>query len=193
MKPAVKDGMFQENFSRSTDPWNTFSSRDEARKRDTIVKFLGAGSLGRALELGCGNGSNTQRIVRKARHTLAMDGSSEAVEIARAQTPPGFHAEFKVGHLPEELPHGRHEAIIIAELLYYLKKHEMRTLANAMSRVTKAGSVLILAHHHHSFHDFVQPAAGIHDRFISHMNLPMSCVRSFRTDRWVVTKYVRSR
>ena len=59
---AIDLSGFAAKFAADEDPWRTFSNRDEAVKRAAILHALGPGPLGRVLELGSGNGSNSRAI-----------------------------------------------------------------------------------------------------------------------------------
>ena len=71
---AIDLSGFAAKFAADEDPWRTFSNRDEAVKRAAILHALGPGPLGRVLELGSGNGSNSRAIAPRALRLDATEG-----------------------------------------------------------------------------------------------------------------------
>ena len=65
MRPITLEG-FEKTFGRDDDPWCTFADADEALKRAAILHAVGSGPLGRVLELGAGNGSNSVALAPRA-------------------------------------------------------------------------------------------------------------------------------
>lgn len=177
---------FDARFSADGDPWGTFVHRDEAVKRHAIVRALGPGPHARVLELGCGNGSNSVALARRALRLDACDGTPSAVRLtARALAgQPRGRAHHCV--LPGRFPRARYDAVVIAELLYYLTPRAMRRLAADVARVLIPGGRLVLAHHHIDFHDTAQSSRRIHQRFLAATGRPWHPRRQRRNRRWAV-------
>lgn len=186
MRPIDLAG-FDAKFRKDADPWSTWTSRDEARKRQAILHALGTGRFVRILELGAGNGSNSSALTR---HALRLD-ATEATEagtqlVAKAiagSTPRARAVQLAV---PARPPASRYDAIVIAELLYYLDRRTMRTLAVQVAQLLQPDGVLVLAHHRITFYDFVQHAAGIQNRFLRQTGVGWRVRVVRRTGRWSV-------
>jgi SAM-dependent methyltransferase len=160
-------GAFELLFQSDADPWRTFSDRDEASKRRAILRTMGAAAIGRVLELGAGNGSNSVAIAGRCLRLDATEGTATGVGLIadRLADHPGARALRLC--LPARFPRPVYDVIVIAELLYYLRPRDMRQVARASARALRPGGRLVLAHHRIDFHDFAQPAAGLHRRFLA--------------------------
>jgi len=180
---------FAQKFAENPDPWQTWNSRDERLKRAAILHAVPAGSSGRMLELGAGNGSNSAALAARALRLDATEATSEGTELVRvaiADHAPRARAIQLVS--PALPPRVNYDTIIIAELLYYLTPREMRTLAIQVAGTLRAGGTLVLAHHRITFYDFAQRAEGIHDRFLRFSGARWRCRTVRRTGRWIVTQ-----
>ncbi|WP_097065163.1 SAM-dependent methyltransferase [Sphingomonas guangdongensis] len=186
MTRAIDLDGFEAKFTGSDDPWSTWTAHDEAVKRRAIIHALGPGPLGRVLELGAGNGSNSRSI---AFRTLRLD-ATEATEKGTALVERAVAAQPRARALqlavPEEPPRTVYDAIVVAELLYYLDPRDMRALARQVARCLRPGGTLVLAHHRITFYDFVQHAAGIQDRFLAETGMSWTRSVARRTGRWEV-------
>ena len=145
---AIDLSGFEAKFMVTADPWQTFTARDEAIKRSRIVRALGNRRVARLLELASGNGSNSQRLARRALKLDACDGSASAVRHTQNALRDAPHARAWHIALPDRLPGNRYEAVVIAELLYYLPPRAMQRLARDVAGVdemvnyTVSGSAL---------------------------------------------------
>ena len=190
---AIDLSGFEAKFRAAADPWQTFTARDEAIKRGRIVRALGTRPHARLLELGCGNGSNSRTLARRALHLHACDGSASATRLTRAALAGHTHAEAFEIALPAAFPGRRYEAVVIAELLYYLAPRALDRLARDVARVLVPGGRLVLAHHHVEFHDSAQRAAGIHARFLASTGRAWQRRYVAASRRWHVEGFVATR
>ena len=177
---------FADKFAGDDDPWRTFSSRDEAVKRAAILHALGPGPLGRVLELASGNGSNSRAIAPRALRLDATEGTGEGTRLtakAIARWPRARAIELA---LPARFPRRDYDAIIVAELLYYLTPRAMASVAAGVVAALRPGGRLVLAHHRIDFYDFAQHATGIHQRFLDATNAAWRVRAVRRRHRWDV-------
>jgi SAM-dependent methyltransferase len=165
MRAIDLDG-FAAKFATDDDPWRTFCSRDEAVKRAAILHALGPGTVGRVLELASGNGSNSRALAPRALRLDATEGTAEGTHLTARAIVGRPRARAIQCALPARFPRARYDAIVIAELLYYLTPNEMARVAADCAAALPVGGRLILAHHRIDFYDFAQHAEGIHDRFL---------------------------
>lgn len=185
MKPINLTG-FAAKFAGDADPWRTWTDRDEAVKRAAILHALGPGPLGRVLELGAGNGSNSRPLAARALRLDATEGTVEGTQlVARAVE---HHRRARASQLvvPAPPPRARYDAVVLAELLYYLSDRDMMTLARQVANLLRPGGILVLAHHRITFYDFVQHADGVHGRFLRASSASWRCRAVRRTGRWSV-------
>ncbi|WP_156680204.1 class I SAM-dependent methyltransferase [Sphingomonas profundi] len=184
---AIDLAGFEHKFAQDADPWSTWASRDEALKRRAILHALPPGISGRVLELGAGNGSNSRPLARRALRLDATEATREGTRlVARAVAERAPRARAVRLIVPAAPPRARYDAIVVAELLYYLDARAMRALARQVARRLRPGGVLVLAHHRITFYDFAQHADGIHERFLRQTGIGWRVRPVRRTGRWRV-------
>lgn len=177
---------FEAKFAGDEDPWSTWHARDEVVKRRAILHALG-GARGRVLELGAGNGSNSRSLAARALRLDATEATRAGTRLVRraiAHAAPRARASQLI--VPQAPPRPTYDAIVIAELLYYLDPRAMRALARQVARHLGPGGTLVLAHHRITFYDFVQHADGIQRRFLAATGVRWSVRPVRRTARWQV-------
>ncbi len=185
MKPIDLDG-FAAKFAGDADPWRTFSNRDEAIKRRAIVHALGGAKPGRVLELASGNGSNSAAIAPGVLRLDATEGTAEGVALTARALGAWPRARATLLALPGRAPRERYDAIVVAELLYYLSPQQMAKVARDVSRWLRPGGTLVLAHHRIDFYDFVQHAGRIQHRFLARTGRSWRVRTVRRTQAWSV-------
>lgn len=186
MKP-IDLGGFEAKFAGNDDPWSTWHARDEVLKRRAILHALGPGPLGRVLELGAGNGSNSRSIAARALRldaTEATDGGTKLVASAIERHAPRARA-IRLA-VPARPPRALYDVVVVAELLYYLDRRAMRRLARQLRTMLRPGGTLVLAHHRITFYDFAQHAEGIQCRFLAQTGTEWRVRRVRRTAKWRV-------
>lgn len=190
MKPIDLDG-FDAKFGSNDDPWSTFTNADEARKRAGIVHALGAGRTARVLELAAGNGSNSVALTRHALRLDATEGTSSGTDLILRAV--GHDPRVRVERLvlPGRFPRATYDAIVVAEVLYYLSPRDLACVARDVGAALRRGGRLVLAHHRVDYPDFVQHAHGIHERFLDESGVGWAARPGVRTGRWRVQSYVR--
>jgi len=177
---------FAAKFADSDDPWSTFTNHDEAVKRAAILHALGAGPIGRVLELASGNGSNSTAIAARALRLDATEGTQEGTSLTQRAIAPYPRARALRLPLPARPPRRVYDAVVIAEILYYLSDHAMAQVARDTAGWLRPGGTLVLAHHRIDFFDFAQHAAGIQARFLERTGRRWMVRPVRRTGKWLV-------
>lgn len=192
MTRAITLAGFDDTFARDADPWRTFAARDEAVKREAILHALGAAVQGRVLELAAGNGSNSVALSKRALRLDATEGTPTGTALIRKAV--GDNPRVRVVQLvlPGRFPRSSYDAVVVAEILYYLSPRAMAQTARDIVRALRPGGVLVLAHHRIDFHDFAQHAAHIHGRFLRDSRADWRESVGTRTRRWIVRSYTRA-
>jgi SAM-dependent methyltransferase len=146
---------FEQKFRENIDPWDYTNSRFEHFKRDVLLRACGHNKHGRALELGCAIGETTRYLVPLCLRLVALDGSATAIAEAkrRVQSP---YVKFVHAKLPDQMPHGPFDLIVISEIAYYLHLHELARLGKRIAMATACHGKIVLLHHRRHFQDAAQ-------------------------------------
>lgn len=190
--PAIDLAGFADKFRADADPWATFSNADEALKRMAILRALGPGPIGRILELGAGNGSNSAALAVRALRLDATEGTQEGTDLVAKALRDLPNARASRLAVPARFPRTKYDAIVVAELLYYLTPRRMTATARDVTAALRAGGRLIMAHHQIDYYDFAQHAAGIHQRFLNATGTEWMRVGGYRTARWIVAGWIKA-
>lgn len=127
MRYALRGVAQSDNHSRLDlaylvpDPWKLDSEPEHARFRGTSERLERAfGRPGSILEVGCGEGVQSDYFARQCDHLTGLDVSARAVERARRRLP---DAEFLVGDLhaqPWAQEVDRFDVVVACEVIYYM-------------------------------------------------------------------------
>jgi len=157
---------FEAKFQENPDPWNYGSSRFEAFKRQILLQACGTRQYGRGLELACANGETSLLLARKCLSLLAVDGSVSAVAEAQRRTAGLRHVVIAEAALPQDMPRGPFDLIVISELLYYLKSRDLDAVLRRSIAALAPGGRLVVLHHTIYFDDVAIPPAAAQQRAI---------------------------
>ncbi len=104
------------------DPWHMDAARERFRFAETnrVIESRLGNRFGRLLEVGCGEGHQTEHLARLADDVMGIDVSANAIERARRRVP---SASFIAGDLltqPWVRERGRFDLLTACEVLYYM-------------------------------------------------------------------------
>ncbi len=156
---------------RITDPWDLDSPRERFRFEETnrlIQREFG--NVARLLEVGCGEGYQSQYLARICDRLHGCDVSARAVERARKRVPTGT---FSVSTLSDILAGGaaQYDLVVACEVLYYIE--DVRGAVQIMSRLGTSCLVTYYQSHQEQL-----------DRTIIALNLAGRTVMSYGDDSW---------
>jgi SAM-dependent methyltransferase len=155
MKPIDVAG-FERLFRASADPWDYRRSPFEAYKRRVLLRACGARCRGRGLELACANGETTLRLVDRCLRLTAVDASPTAIAAAVRRIGHEPSLTLAVRRLPEEMPRGPFDLIVVSELVYYMTPNALRRLIPMIERALAPGGRVVVLHHLRRFDDAAQ-------------------------------------
>lgn len=106
---------------RMEDPWNMDSALERARFEATnLVIERAFGKVGSVLEIGCGEGHQTEWLARLSERQYGIDVSPHAVQRAQARLPQAQFAAVDLFRQPWGEQRHRFDLVTACEVLYYL-------------------------------------------------------------------------
>jgi SAM-dependent methyltransferase len=194
--PAINAAGFERKFQRNLDPWNYTHSAFERFKREVFLRACGPAKRGRVLELGCAIGETTQPLARRSLRLLAVDASPTALREAARRCAKLKNVTFCQSLLPQQMPRGPFDLIVVSELVYYMPSHHLSRLADRIETALAPGGDVVVLDHRRPFDDAaVLPSlahCGLRRRFARSMRLTMA--QSYRDfEIFVFRKHHRPR
>ncbi|TXH77468.1 MAG: methyltransferase [Lysobacteraceae bacterium] len=129
MKYALRGVGGSDNFERLDlaytveDPWNMASDLERARFEATNRVIERAfGNVGSLLELGCGEGHQTEYFAKLSDRQYGVDVSAQAIDRARKRLPQAEFAATDVFGQPWGDQAKRFDLVTACEVLYYLSE-----------------------------------------------------------------------
>lgn len=173
MKYALRGVGGADNFERLDlaysveDPWNMESALERARFEATNRVIERAfGRVGSVLELGCGEGHQTEYLARVSDRQYGVDVSAQAVERAKKRMPQAEFAATDIFGQPWGAERHRFDLVTACEVLYYLSEPE-KTLAQ-MRHLGRCGLVTFFAPACGRIGPHLDAMQGVHKDWIWH-------------------------
>jgi SAM-dependent methyltransferase len=162
--PTIDIAGFENKFRANIDPWNYTHSHFEWVKRKALLRACGPSKHGRVLELGCAIGETTRALAKLSLQLVAVDASQTALNEAERRTPRNGRIQFNRAILPHQMPRGPFDLIVVSELVYYLRPHHLKPLAERISAALAPGGMTVVLNHRRPFDDAAVPPALAHRR-----------------------------
>lgn len=144
---SVPAAHFDALYAADPDPWQFATSPYEQDKYASTLEALPRPHYRRAFEPGCSIGVFTAMLAPRCDLLIAADVSEAALDGARQ----------RVGHLPQvrlmqlevpaQMPAGRFDLIVLAELGYYWSSSDLRRARVALTDALEPGGHLVLVHY----------------------------------------------
>ncbi|CAG1019323.1 hypothetical protein BURC_04196 [Burkholderiaceae bacterium] len=132
------------------DPWSMTSQREQSRfvQTNAVIEKL-TGRVGTLLEIGSGEGHQSEHLAKLCDELYGFDVSARAVARAQERLPNCRFGVGQLSELPWSLPAGRkYDLVVACEVLYYLSDIE-----DAVRRMSSLG--------HSCFASFFCPSARL--------------------------------
>jgi SAM-dependent methyltransferase len=183
---------FERKFRENIDPWDYTNSRFEHFKRDVLLRACGREKHGRALELGCAIGETTRYLAPLCFRLVALDGSATAIAEAKRRVR-SAHVRFVHAKLPDQMPHGPFDLVVISEVAYYLRLHELTHLGKKIATATARHGKIVLLHHRRYFQDAAQAPNLAHLRLRTQLRRIATAIFEKKYSRFDVVVLRRAR
>ncbi|WP_291425471.1 SAM-dependent methyltransferase [Deinococcus sp.] len=157
---------FEHVYGNSDDPWNFESSPYEAAKYARTLAALPRPRYARALEVGCSIGVLTALLAQQAEHLTALDVNVQALERTRQRLEQAgllSGVTLLQRRLPDELPPGPFDLVLLSEVLYYLGVDDLERALDAALVRLETGGTLLLVHWTPPVHDYPQTGDAVHE------------------------------
>ena len=158
---------FQRIYARKRDPWEFETSAYEDHKYNTTLASLPRARYSNALEVGCSIGVLTERLSERADQLLGLDISSRALEVATARCASSGRVSFACLQVPEQMPQGEFDLIVISEVAYYWRMADLERAATQLAERHRVGGHLVLVHLIESVPDYPLLGDEVHDYWLS--------------------------
>lgn len=135
---------FDNLFASDADPWDYETSAYEKARHTATIKAVAGESVMRAWEAGAAAGVLSEQLLAYCDHLVITDASSRALAHARARL--GTRAEIYCMTLPESVPDGPFDLILLSDMLYYLGLDGViRTAALCRARLAPGGRIIVVS------------------------------------------------
>jgi cyclopropane fatty-acyl-phospholipid synthase-like methyltransferase len=175
---SVPREYFEGLYRASADPWSFETSSYEKAKYEATLEALGD-SCGNLLEIGCSIGVLTQLLAPRCRHVLALDVVGKALSLARKRCRHETNVEFRNLAVPQELPPGLFDEILLSEVAYYWNEKDLDRFIEWLPSALSAKGRCILVHWAGET-DYPLTADEVHNRMIAGVNRVLHLTQSMR-------------
>lgn len=108
------------------------------------LAFLPRQHYRRVLELGCGAGALARGLVVRCDQYVGLDADAEALVEARALPARFARTDFLQGRVPDDIPEGPFDLVVLNGVLQDLSPEELERLALRLQAVAPAADILCL-------------------------------------------------
>lgn len=131
---------FEWRYWRRQTPWDTQVTPPE------VVAFINRTQTGRALDLGCGTGTNAITLAQHGWQTVGVDFAPKAIAVARRKSAKlNLKIDFHVGDVSDlSFLNGPYDYILDIGCLFTLHPEQQRNYATEIFRLTTPGAEYML-------------------------------------------------
>lgn len=165
MKPSLDRSYFERVYENDSDPWHFATSDYERAKYDDTLALLGGRRFTSGFEIGCSIGVLTARLAGICDALLSVDINERALRAARARCKEFEHVSFADMSVPEEIPPGRFDLVVLSEVGYYWSDADLNLAIDRIAALG-AGGLLELVHFLPPVDDYVRGGDAVHEAFI---------------------------
>ena len=178
---------FEQKYQQNRDPWDFGVDAYEQSRYATILQALGGRRYKRAFEPGCSIGVLTAGLAGLCDEMIAIDISWTAVEQAQQRCGALTNVSLASGGLPEQMPEGSFDLIVLSEIGYYFDERALLTIASTLAQRLLTGGIMLAAHWLGDSDDHILSGDRVHDvlaRVAGLEHLHGERHAGFRLDTW---------
>ncbi|GAA1477584.1 hypothetical protein GCM10009623_20300 [Nocardioides aestuarii] len=165
-EPAT-DPTLDELHRAVEEPWGVDTRWYEVRKRSLLSAFLPRQTFRRGLDVGCSTGAVTSDLALRCEELVAVDDSAAALSVARRRLRDHDHVRVERSTVPEGLPDGPFDLVVVSEMGYFLSPRDLtRLVAGVRARLSPDG-VVVLCHWRHAVDGWLLDGQAVHRAFES--------------------------
>jgi SAM-dependent methyltransferase len=167
MSVSLPAAYFERLYAADPDPWEFETSAYESAKYQATLAALPRAQYSSAFEIGCSVGVLTERLAASCEHLLAVDVAERALRQARERCRDLPHVRFACMQVPDELPAGQFDLILLSEVGYYLSLDDLARLRTWIVERLLPNGQLVLAHWTPVIDDAPLTGDAVHDLFLN--------------------------
>ena len=146
MAKSLEPGYFDALYAADADPWRfETSAYEDAKYRETLAA-LPRERYANGVEIGCSIGVLTAWLATRCDRLLGLEVAQAALDAATKRVPP--NVDLALSTLPETLPPGRFDLIMLSEVLYYFDGDGdgdgVRDMAATVTRIARDDASIML-------------------------------------------------
>jgi SAM-dependent methyltransferase len=143
---TTSEAFFEAMYRQADDPWQFATSDYELNRYAAILRVLEDRRFRRAFEPGCSIGVLTRGLASFCGQIEAIDISSSAVQQARERCRLLGNVAISHGALPDAIPGGSFDLIVVSEVGYYFAPAVLRLMVQSLVARLDHGGVLLASH-----------------------------------------------
>jgi SAM-dependent methyltransferase len=139
----TSEEFFEAKYQEEADPWHFATSAYEQDRYSAILRALQPRQFRRVFEPGCSIGILTEKLAVFCDEVEAMDISSTAVSRTRERCGRLGNVTVRHGALPDAVPEGAFDLIVLSEIGYYFPLAVLNELVSELvGRLIQEGTFL---------------------------------------------------
>lgn len=185
---TTSQSFFEAMYREHADPWSFATSEYELSRYKAIVRALQHRRYQRAFEPGCSVGVLTEQLAALCEHVEAMEISPTAAARARERCGCLANVHIACGALPEQMPSGSFDLIVLSEIGYYFEAEELGQLSEQLLEQLQSNGVLLAEHWLGTSNDHILSGDHVHEILSGVTGLRLEHSErneQFRLDRWI--------
>ena len=157
---------FDAIYRASDDPWGFETRPYEAAKYAATLAALPSIRFRHALEVGCSIGVLTRMLADRCDDLLSVDVSERALGRARERCLDRPGVRFDVMQVPDELPDGPFDLVLLSEVAYYWSPGDLAKARAGLAERIEPGGHLLMVHWTPFVADYPQTGDQVHQAFL---------------------------